>query len=288
MAFSAGIFMGLLTMVFWGVGDFLQAFVSKKIGGMKTFFLLNFLIFIFTLPFALYYFFIGELNFDLNYLWLFLVAGIVDVIGYYNFIKSLEIGEVSINAPIAATYPVVTVGLSLLVLKEVLSLQKIFAIMIILSGVILVSTNLSAIKKARPKGIKEAILSMLFFGILFFITGYLTRFIDQFTVFIVSIIIGQGMMVIYALMRKGIPAKKDLAKKNILLFMSLNAIFIIAAWFAFTKGMSTELVSIVSAVSSLYPAITVLLALIFLKEKLVLNQKIGIAVILLGIVMIGG
>ena len=54
----------------------------------------------------------------------------------------------------------------------------------------------------------------------------------------------------------------------------------------FSIGISVSLVSLVAVISSLYPLIVVILARIFLKEKLFSIQKIGIVAILLGLVLI--
>ena len=51
-------------------------------------------------------------------------------------------------------------------------------------------------------------------------------------------------------------------------------------------GASTELISIVGPISALYPAVTLILARLFIKEKLILIQKIGIISILFGLFLI--
>ena len=53
------------------------------------------------------------------------------------------------------------------------------------------------------------------------------------------------------------------------------------------RGMQMEQISIVTVLSSLYGAVTVVLAAIFLRERIALLQWIGIIAIFVGIVLIG-
>jgi drug/metabolite transporter (DMT)-like permease len=59
-----------------------------------------------------------------------------------------------------------------------------------------------------------------------------------------------------------------------------------AAFVANNAGLSTGQVSVVSVLASLYGAITVLLAWIFLRERLEPSQWLGIVLIFIGIVLV--
>jgi drug/metabolite transporter (DMT)-like permease len=56
---------------------------------------------------------------------------------------------------------------------------------------------------------------------------------------------------------------------------------------AYNLGISTALTSVVSVLSSLFSAVTVLLAAIFLGERLARWQWAGVGAILLGIALVG-
>jgi drug/metabolite transporter (DMT)-like permease len=58
------------------------------------------------------------------------------------------------------------------------------------------------------------------------------------------------------------------------------------AFLATNAGMQMGLVSVVSVLASLYGAVTVLLAWIFLRERLEISQWFGIAMIFAGIVLV--
>ena len=60
----------------------------------------------------------------------------------------------------------------------------------------------------------------------------------------------------------------------------------VIAFFAYGSGITSEFTAIVAPVSAAFPAVTILLARIFLKERLEINQKTGIFSILAGLVLI--
>jgi uncharacterized membrane protein len=58
------------------------------------------------------------------------------------------------------------------------------------------------------------------------------------------------------------------------------------AWVVFIFGTRTEYTTVVTALASLFSAVTILLAWAFLKERLASNQWAGIAIVLLGILLV--
>ena len=78
---------------------------------------------------------------------------------------------------------------------------------------------------------------------------------------------------------------KKMSKKS-LSWIVIDSIIICAAVLTYNLAIRYELVSIVSTISSGTPLVTVVLALVILKEKLLLNQKIGVSTIILGLILI--
>jgi drug/metabolite transporter (DMT)-like permease len=58
------------------------------------------------------------------------------------------------------------------------------------------------------------------------------------------------------------------------------------AWVVFIFGTRTEYTTVVTALASLFSAVTILLAWAFLKDRLAPNQWAGIAIVLLGILLV--
>ena len=69
-------------------------------------------------------------------------------------------------------------------------------------------------------------------------------------------------------------------------FILAIALLEVTAFIAYGIGVATQKSTIIAPLASLSPAVTILLALIFLKEKIEINQKVGIAAALIGIVLL--
>ncbi|NTV23897.1 MAG: DMT family transporter [Nanoarchaeota archaeon] len=298
--FSLGIIAGLVAMLCWGVADFIQALLVRKLGSPKVMFFSNVIGLILTFIFVFAYINRGG-TFQLSMFiitWI-VVSGLIEALAAYFFMKSFEEGEVSIVAPISAAYFFITAILSFLFLSETMSVTKILAIFAILGGITLVSTDLSKIHHVTSvKGVKEALLAMLFWGIYFFMLGILKKDLlggngtlewrthTAIIIFLLTGISNGVFMIILSLLKKGITTAGDLSGKLVLPAFFANMVFYTVAWLSVNYGLIFEEVSVVTSVSSLYPAITVLLAGIVLKEKLVTNQKIGLFFLFAGIVLI--
>ena len=58
------------------------------------------------------------------------------------------------------------------------------------------------------------------------------------------------------------------------------------AWLTYIWGTSTAYATVVTALASLFSVVTVILAWRFLRERLAVHQWAGVAVILLGILLV--
>ena len=132
-------------------------------------------------------------------------------------------------------------------------------------------------------------------GILFFFVEVVAKDItfflhfpatDGLTVFFYSGVFIGFSSLIFSILHKGQTKLRDLKKNNIFWFVLVAQLIYTVAWAVINYGVSVGNTALITTISSLYPAITVILALIFYKEKLVLNQKIGILIILIGLILI--
>ena len=286
------IIVGLFAMFSWGIADFMQSVVIRRVGEYKSIVIGNALGFLTLIPFLF-----NENSFKI--LWsnliILLLAGITQVIAIVNFYKSMKIGEIAIVTPISASYPIVTVSLMLL-LGSKLSFLSIIAIFILIIGIILTSIDIRKIKNLyKTKGVKESLVALLLWGVYFFVMNICGNDVDFLGInfpkthyramFFYTTVINGLFMIAYALYKKGMPNKKDLTKNTILFFIITTIIYSVA-WLVVTYGITVGNTAIITPISSIYPMITAVLAIIFYKEKLVFNQKIGIFTILLGLILI--
>jgi len=283
-----GILSGLLSMFGWGTSDFLAAKSSRRIGYLLTYFWTQLVAFLI----ALIYFWIKLPTLNINnipqYLIFLLPAGFLFLVGTLAFYKGLTEGQVSLVSPIGASWAMITVVLSVVFFKEVLQTNQIIAIILIISGIILVSVNLKELLKIKRLtllgGIKEGLIAMLAWGISLFLMVPVSKALSWFLPVFALKLFGLLFLVIYTMFSKK-SLKIDLQIPLLILLFLIGFLDIIA-FFAYSFGVEREYASIVAPVAASFPLVTIILARIFLKEKIVFNQALGIAGVIAGLILI--
>ena len=127
---------------------------------------------------------------------------------------------------------------------------------------------------------------MILWGVYFYILCIASKSTDSTNLFIFSWISIAVFFTIFAFLKNGMTHFGELSKQKLVPIYIAGNILFLFAWIVMNYALTRENISILTPLSSLYPAITVVLAAIFFKEKLVLNQKFGIITILAGIFLI--
>ncbi|NCO24929.1 DMT family transporter [Candidatus Parcubacteria bacterium] len=283
-----GIISGLLSMFGWGTSDFFAAKSSRKIGYMPTYFWTQLV----TLAVALIYFLLKFPAININSASQFLIflipAGFLFMVATIAFYRGFVRGQVSLVSPIGSSWSMIVVILSMIFLNEVLKIHQIIAVILIILGIVLVSINLQELFKIKKlsllTGTKEGIIAMLGWGISLFLIGIASKTIGWFLPVFILKIVGISVLIIYTLF--GRQSIKTSFQPPILFLILMVGILDIIAFFSYSFGVEREYASIVAPIAASFPLITVILARIFLKEKLVLNQNLGIVSVIGGLILI--
>jgi drug/metabolite transporter (DMT)-like permease len=287
-----GVLLGLLTALSWGGADFLARFSTHRVGTLRT---------------MLYMQFIGFLLLTVCLYWLGgwghladgsgwqpwgwgLLAGSINGLSTLALYRSFETGKMAVVAPLSASYPVLTIILSIAT-GEKLSLARAVGIVFTLFGVLVVargehvageSDSESATRST--KGIGWAIFAAVGFGFLFWLLGI--RIIPALgaaqTIWIIRLTGTVLTMAIILLAKQPMALPRGPARPLALGTGTLDTgAFVVCAF-----GMRLEQVAIISVLGSLYGAVTVALAAIVLREHISRWQWMGIATIFAGIYLI--
>ena len=152
----------------------------------------------------------------------------------------------------------------------------------------MISVNLKDLIKNKSlqllTGVKEGLISMLGWGISLFLLISVTKELGWFLPAFIFRLLMLLLLTTYILYSKKSPLPKtDNFPWKILLVIG---IFDMLAFFTYSLGVSSSYGSIVAPISSANTLITIILSLIFLKEKIKLRQTVGIAAIVSGLVLI--
>ncbi len=215
-----------------------------------------------------------------------IAAGVCNSLGMLAFYRCIELGKLSVVAPLSASYPVLTLMLTVFSGERLTSL-RIIGIVATLLGVILVARGEAGTDgdaKNAKQGIVWALCASIAFGVLYWILGL--RVIETTgayaTVWLIRLTGAPITLSILLLSRSAFPKGQgaSLARTAGMGFLDTGA-FVMS-----NRGMQMEQVSIVTVLSSLYGAVTVVLAAILIRERVSRLQWLGIFAIFAGIVLI--
>lgn len=281
-----GILWGLIAALAWGVGDFLIKSAATRMGAARAAFFVE----LFSLlPLLVYFVIAGERGIFNAWqpLALALFVGFINILATLALYRAYKVGELSVMAPIVSTFSVVTVILALVVLAERPTLLNILGIFLTLGGIVAVSTSWSELRRMKgiftAQGVGLAGIAAIGLGLSFFLVDYVVEDFGQ----VVPVIAFRLAGVLGMLAARSI-IKFDLRMPELGVWPLLITLIIVdtLGYLAYNIGISTEYVSIVSTLSSLYALISVTLALIFLGERLEINQRFGIVAVSIGIVLV--
>src|SRR5262249_36447041 len=219
-------------------------------------------------------------------LFMFLI-GTAAVAGYLAFYKGLALGPVAVVSPIAAGDGAVVALIGVLVLGEVLAVGHFLAMGLLVLGVVLAATDLRELKKglAVPsKGPLYGLVTMFGFGIA--IAG-ITYMAERCQSFLLPVLVLRACILIQIAFAAGVRREWYLpgAGLGVILAAILIGVLDTASLLALAQGMVVEQdarMSLLGPLYGTYPVVTLLLSLVFLREKVVANQWVGIVLVLLG------
>jgi len=303
---SLAIILGLTGALCWGGADLAARFASRRVGAYRTLFFMQFFGFI---ALSIYLKFRGGFFEGIAPGWhpwaLAALAGVINMTASLSLYYSFQIGVMSIVGPVSSAYPALTVALAIASGERITALRG-AGLAVTLVGVILAATtftpsnaspanaspaNASDVKERSAnetahlsKGVGWAILAALGYGVLFWFLGFYVVPAVGATISVWVI----RLTCFSVLALAAIPAGQGLKLPSGSVWWQLAAVGFLdtAAFVANNAGLHTGQVSVVSVLASLYGAVTVILAWIFLREKLERSQWFGIILIFAGIVLV--
>lgn len=275
---------GLLTATGFGTADFIAKLTTSKIGFLRTALFMQVIGSFLVLPFALQ---------DTTRLapqpWAVLAGillGVINAFATLSLYKGFEVGRLSIVSPIASSCPVVSIILAVLFLGESVTVERLLGIGLVIVGVIVVSmqTAREGISEKVNRGTVYAIIYMVLGGLLFFALKPVSNALGVFLPVLIMRWVSIPVLTVTFLVWK---AKSLGPRTGAFWFIFSVALFDTFANIIYVVGITVGTVSIVSTVGGMFSAVTVLLAWIVLKERLLRHQILGFAAIAAGVGVLG-
>ncbi|NTW98200.1 MAG: DMT family transporter [Oscillochloris sp.] len=274
-----GIIFGLLAALGWGGGDFMISRSTRVIGPFQTMFYVQLagiggIMLVLLLrqdqpPTALWPWVLG------------FSANLFNLVGTMLMYRAFAVGTLSIVSPITASFAVVTMLLALLGGERPGALA-LAGTLLVIAGVLVVSRG-HAGAVGPPRGVPEALGSAICFGCYFWAISFATPLLG----IAWPVLIGRltAILAAWGLLRLYGSRPVRMTASNWWPVLAA-ACFDTTALLCYNAGIASAYVSIVTALASIFSAVTVLLAWAFLRERLHITQWAGVAGLLVGVLMV--
>ena len=290
------IILGISAALGWGVADFSARFASRRIGAFRTLMVIQF--FGFT-ALSIFLWLTGGFSrsFPPGWTpWLFAaIAGLINTCAGLCLYRSFEIGAISIAGPISSSYPALTVALAIVSGEHIHALRG-AGLALTFIGMILAALTFAPDEKHAvdphthhahahlSKSAVFAIVAATGYGVMFWWLGF---HVVPLVGGVVSVWVIR-LTTLSTLLLVGLPSGKalPLPRGSVWWLLLLTGLTDTSAFVANNTGLGSGHVAVVSVLASLYGAVTVLLARIFIRERMDRSQSFSIFLIFVGIVLV--
>lgn len=271
----------LIAFFSWGSETVLDKKSLEKLNSLNALSVRYFFVFIWVILAALIF---TQINFpSLELIPYLLFTCLVGSAAIIFFFKALDESGVSLPLAIAKNFFIVTIAISIVFFNETLSLTQIFAALMILSSLFLLSFDRKEKGFQLGKGVVFSLLTLVGWGSYFALIKPIVLELNPFnaSLFLESIIF--LMILIYSL-----ATRKELKlheKKSNLFAFGASILLVIGS---ITYNFSIALIgaSLTAIVVAPTPVLTSILAGIFLKEKLSTVKYFAIVVSVIGLILL--
>ena len=211
------------------------------------------------------------------------LAGVCGALAVTLFYHALAIGKMGIVSPITAVLAAALPLVFGMVRGDRLAPGQIAGLVLALGAIVMISLSFenTGTREIATAGVREAIVTGFLFGAFFILLSY-THPAAGLRNLLAARVASITLLLLAALVTRTplAPARGDwrLIVGAGVLDMSANVLYVLATFWGY--------LSIAAVLTSLYPASTVFLARVVLKERLILTQKAGVALALAGVVLI--
>jgi drug/metabolite transporter (DMT)-like permease len=281
-----GVALAILSSLLIATGNVFLKKSFKDFTPAVSFFFFSIFCLLIWIPFGL------NLGFSFENMWLGILAGVISAIfGQLSYIYVISKGELSVTGTILSSYSIYTVVFSYFFNNERLSFTSLIFVILTIIGTLIV---------CLPEKVDKSDLRR-YSNILIAVAGALCiaasdtfskNVINKTSIgsFLVWVALSQFIISFFFLKEMGESLdqfNRIFKKLNEYKWSLLGAFGASAGTMAFFLSYNYTLASIASPINATYPVLTIILSLIFLKEKISLKNTIGLILVIISVIGVG-
>lgn len=285
------LFAGLGGMLGWGFADFFAKKTIDKIGPIASLVWAHLFGTLVLVGVALYtYLVLGkQMTFpgDLEVWGGLLFFGTLQMIVYWLAYQGFGKGQIAVLNPVFASFTGLVAFISIVVFGEDASAHRLLALFVIFAGVILISLDIKGLRSKNltfVPGLKEVGAATILAAI--WTLGW-DKFVGSRDWLVYALFMYVFMTLAAFVIAKLLRVRLSGVKSNLWIFLAGIGLGETVAYAAISLGYaSTSLTSVVALISGAFSLPTIILAYIFLKERVTAIQTAGTLVVVAGIIIL--
>ncbi len=291
--FFIAIIAGLGGMLGWGVADFFAKKTIDQIGDIASLAWAHILGTTVLIMVALYgfirYGYRIDIPSELKIWGLLIFFGVLQALVYFFVYKGFSKGKVSLLSPVFASFSGLVAIFSIILFGENINGYMFLPLIMIFGGILLLNVDFSHLSfwkfnLIKIDGFKEVAFATMLAA---FWTLSWDKFVSKQNWISYALFMYLFMTIAILLIAKLQKVKLSSVKPGLWKFLLFAGVGEMAAYFAVSSGYSiTSNTSVVAVLSGAFSLPTIILATIFLKERVTKIQIIGITIIILGVVFL--
>jgi uncharacterized membrane protein len=210
------------------------------------------------------------------------IAGIIGIVAMFSLYKGLSEGSMAVVAPISATGVILPVIFGITV-GENLTNAQLIGIISAITGVIFAGREKDENTRNIARGSGFAVSAAVAIGLFYIVMDQASEADPYWAAFIERLSYGIFLTLIVVISG----ASLRISRSHLPSIMFMGTIDALAGS-AFAVAATVGMIGLVSVVASLYPAVTVLLSAMILRERPGKIQVFGVVLALTGVVLISG
>lgn len=278
-----GILWATVASLSWGTADFFAKLSSDRLGASVTLFWVQGLSVLF-----LGLLVVGSGAWPVAPWWAWagaIALGVSNTVAILFLYRSFEIGTLSLVSPIASSFPAVSLLLSLILLHAAWTPMKAAGIAVLMAGTLLASLvppEASVAERPVANGVPEALVASLGMGVTMFGLVYVAGPLGSLTATWILRVTATVLLLV------GLGVKRAVAAppRDLWPVVLATSGFDTLAFVAYNQSLVGGEVGLAAPISGTFAIPTLILARIFLKERLKPHQWLGIVAVLVGIVLV--
>ncbi|HXV58970.1 MAG TPA: DMT family transporter [Gaiellaceae bacterium] len=282
-----GIGLGLGAALAWGTADVLATIASRRTGSFRV--VLGFHVaavaFLALLVAATGASVRAVSGGDLA--WLAFV-GLLGALAYLTFYRALAIGPISIVSPIVAAYAAVTVVLAVAIGGERPGPGEIAAVVVVVLGVLLASSDLAGIRRLERVALLGIVLALVTAVVIGGFVYGVAHFGDEHG-WLVPVFVARALSALFllALSLRGRSWRFPDRSPALLGLIAAVGVVDTAAYVLFSVGSRHADTSVVATAAAPYAVVPIVAGVFLFGERPRASQWAGIALVLAGLVLLG-